>query len=122
MAKVLGVGGVFFKSPDPQRLYAWYAKWLGMGFENWGTAFYPRTMPPNGQTIWSAFDATTEYFAPSQKDFMFNLVVDDLEEALRQVEEGGAPIIGSIEKLEYGSFGWFMDPDGNKVELWEPSK
>ena len=53
---------------------------------------------------------------------MFNLVVDDLEEALRQVEEGGAPIIGSIEKLEYGSFGWFIDPDGNKVELWQPSE
>ena len=122
MAKVLGVGGVFFKSPDPQRLYDWYAKWLGMEFENWGTAFYPRTMPANGQTVWSAFDAKTDYFAPSQKDLMFNLVVDDLEEALRQVAEGGAPIIGNIEKLEYGSFGWFIDPDGNKVELWEPSK
>jgi hypothetical protein len=86
MAKVLGVGGVFFKSADPQRLYAWYAKCLGMEFENWGTAFYPRTMPPDGQTVWSAFDAKTDYFAPSQKDFMFNLVFDDLEEALRQVE------------------------------------
>lgn len=122
MAKVLGVGGIFFKSPDPQRLYDWYARWLGMEFENWGTAFSPKTMPANGQTVWSAFDAKTDYFAPSQKDFMFNLVVDNLEEALRQVEQGGAPIIGTIEKLEYGSFGWFIDPDGNKVELWEPSK
>src|SRR5688572_17761219 len=122
MAKVLGVGGVFFKSADPKGLYDWYAKWLGMEFQGWGTAFYPKSMPANGQTVWSAFDATSDYFAPSQKDFMFNLVVDNLEEALGQVEEGGAPIIGEIEKLEYGSFGWFIDPDGNKVELGEPPK
>jgi predicted enzyme related to lactoylglutathione lyase len=122
MAKVLGVGGVFFKSSDPKMLYDWYARWLGMQFEDWGTAFYPITMPPNGQTVWSAFDAATNYFAPSEKEFMFNLVVDNLEEALRQVQEGRATIIGNIEKLEYGSFGWFMDPDGNKVELWEPTK
>ena len=122
MAKVLGVGGVFFKSPDPKRLYDWYAKWLGMEFEAWGTAFYPKTMPATGQTVWSAFDSNTNYFSPSEKEFMFNLIVDDLEAALQQVEQGGAPIIGEIEKLEYGSFGWFLDPDGNKVELWEPMK
>ena len=122
MAKVLGVGGVFFKSADPKRLYDWYARWLGMEFQDWGTAFDPKTMPINGQTVWSAFQATTDYFAPSKRDFMFNLVVDNLEEALNQAEEGGAPIIGNIEKLEYGLFGWFMDPDGNKVELWEPAK
>jgi predicted enzyme related to lactoylglutathione lyase len=122
MAKVLGVGGIFFKSPDPKRLYDWYAQWLGMEFEKWGTTYYPRTMPANGQTVWSAFPATTNYFEPATKDFMFNLVVDDLESALGQVHEGGAEIIGNVEKLEYGSFGWFVDPDGNKVELWEPTK
>ena len=122
MAKVLGVGGIFFKSPDPKRLFAWYATWLGMEFEEWGTAYYPDTMPANGQTVWSAFPATTDYFAPATKDFMFNLIVDNLEEALKQVKEGGAEVIGNIEKLEYGLFGWFMDPDGNKVELWEPKK
>jgi len=122
MAKVLGVGGIFFKSPDPKRLYDWYARWLGMEFEEWGTAYYPRTMPANGQTVWSAFPATTNYFEPVTKDFMFNLVVDDLEAALKQVREGGAKIIGNVEKLEYGLFGWFVDPDGNKVELWEPTK
>ena len=122
MAKVLGVGGVFFKSHDPKRLYDWYAKWLGMEFKAWGTAFYPKTMPANGQTVWSAFDAKTNYFSPSGKDFMFNLVVDDLVEALKQVREGGAEMIGGIEKLEYGMFGWFMDPDRNKVELLEPAK
>jgi catechol 2,3-dioxygenase-like lactoylglutathione lyase family enzyme len=88
MAKVLGVGGVFFKSPDPKKLYDWYAKWLGMEFEDWGVAYFPKNMPANSQTVWSAFDATTKYFDPS----------------------------------EYGSFGWFLDPEGNKVELWEPVK
>jgi predicted enzyme related to lactoylglutathione lyase len=122
LAKVLGVGGIFLKSPDPKRLYEWYAKYLGMEFEDWGTAYYPKTMPANGQTVWSAFPAATKYFEPSAKDYMFNLIVDNLEEALKQVQEGGAEVIGNIEKLEYGAFGWFVDPDGNKVELWEPIK
>ena len=122
MAKVLGVGGIFFKSQDPKNLYAWYARWLGMELEDWGREFFPKDLPGNAQTVWSVFDSSTEYFAPSNKDFMFNLIVDDVAEALRQVQEGEAQIIGKIEKLEYGSFGWFMDPDGNKVELWEPLK
>lgn len=122
MAKVVGVGGVFFKSPDPKRLYEWYTKWLGMEFEDWGIAYFAKDMPAKGQTVWSAFDSTTKYFDPSEKGFMFNLMVDNLEEALKQVKEGGAEIVGEIEKMEYGSFGWFMDPDGNKVELWEPVK
>ena len=120
MGKVLGVGGIFFKSPDPKRLYDWYARWLGMEFEEWGTAYFPAGLPANAQTVWSAFPGMTKYFEPSGKDFMFNLIVDDLEETLNQVREGGAEIIGKIEKLEYGLFGWFIDPDGNKVELWEP--
>ena len=122
MTKVLGVGGIFFKSSDPKRLYEWYAKWLGMEFEDWGTAYYPNTMPANGQTVWSAFPSSTKYFEPSAKDYMFNLVVDHVAEALEQVKTGGAEIIGEVEKLEYGLFGWFVDPDGNKVELWEPTK
>lgn len=122
MAKVLGVGGIFFKSPDPKRLFEWYTKWLGMGLTEWGIAYDPKDMPANGQTVWNAFDAKTDYFDPSQKGFMFNLIVDDVEEAIKQVKEGGAAIIGEIQKFDYGSFGWFMDPDGNKVELWEPGK
>jgi len=122
MAKVLGVGGIFFKSPDPKRLYEWYARYLGMQFDDWGTAFFPKDLPANSQTVWSAFPAATEYFKPSAQDFMFNLIVDNLEDALQQVKEGGAEVIGDIEKMEYGSFGWFIDPDGNKVELWEPTK
>jgi predicted enzyme related to lactoylglutathione lyase len=117
MAKVLGVGGVFFKSPDPEKLYAWYARWLGMELEAWGTAYLPKAMPTGAQTVWSAFDSKSDYF---EKQFMFNLIVDDLESAIAQVRAGGAKIVGDIQKMEYGSFGWFIDPDGNKVELWQP--
>ena len=120
MAKVLGVGGVFFKSPDPEKLYQWYERWLGFKADpQSGIGFEPRNMPKHSVTVWSAFKSSTDYFAPSAKEFMFNLVVDDLRGALAQVGEGGARVIG-IEEHEYGKFGWFMDPDGNKVELWEP--
>jgi predicted enzyme related to lactoylglutathione lyase len=122
MAKVLGIGGVFFKSHDSKKLYEWYSKWLGMELEDWGIAYFPGNLPANAQTVWSAFDSSTNYFAPSEKEFMFNLIVDDIESAINQVRQGGAEIIGKIEELEYGSFGWFIDPDGNKVELWQPPK
>jgi predicted enzyme related to lactoylglutathione lyase len=123
MAKALGVGGVFFKSPDPKRLNRWYAQWLGLPVgEGPGVSFEPRNMPANSFTVWSAFDADTSYFSPSDKEFMFNLVVDNLEEALEQVKEGGAQVVGEIEEYDNGRFGWFIDPDGNKVELWEPMR
>ena len=124
MAKVLGVGGIFFKSPDPSRLNAWYAQWLGLPVTVEAgvsfVAFYPDTMPQTGYTGWSPFATATTYFAPSEKEFMFNLVVDDLAEALRQVQAGGAQLVGDLEDSAYGRFGWFIDPDGNKVELWQP--
>ncbi len=121
MAKVLGVGGVFFKSPDPEKLYQWYERWLGFKAEpQSGIGFQPQNMPKHSVTVWSAFKSSTDYFAPSAKEFMFNLVVDDLRGALAQVKEGGAQVTGEVEESEYGKFGWFMDPDGNKVELWEP--
>ena len=124
MAKALGVGGIFFKSPDPARLRDWYAKWLGIEMQNEQgmsfAIFQTDTMPANGYTVWSAFDASTGYFAPSSKEFMFNLVVDNLDEAISQVKTGGAQVVGDTEKSEYGGFAWFIDPDGNKVELWQP--
>jgi predicted enzyme related to lactoylglutathione lyase len=120
MAKVLGVGGIFFKSADPEKLYQWYERWLGFRAQpGSGFAFAPQDLPKDSVTVWSAFESTTDYFAPSTKEYMYNLIVDDLREALRQVEEGGANIIGEIEEYEFGKFGHFMDPDGNKVELWE---
>ena len=122
MAKVIGLGGVFFKSRDPQALGEWYQKWLGVPVESaWGGAtFKPDQMPPGGYTVWSPFPADTKYFAPAEQPFMMNLVVDDLGGALTQVTEGGAEIVGEIEESEFGRFGWFLDPEGNKVELWQP--
>jgi predicted enzyme related to lactoylglutathione lyase len=79
-------------------------------------------MPRNGYTVWSPFGAATKYFEPSAREFMFNLIVDDLQGALEQVKAGGAPDIGEFANIQYGRIGWFMDPDGNKVELWEPTK
>jgi len=123
MAKVVGFGGLFFKSTDPERLLAWYAKWLSMGSGQSSVEFKPASVPDRGFTIWSPFGANTDYFAPSSRAFMFNLIVDDLDGALAQVHAGGAQIVGEIEEHEYGRFAWFMDPDGNKVELWQtPNK
>src|SRR4030095_1446032 len=121
MAKVLGVGGIFFKSPDPGSLYRWYEQHLGISVGNDpGMTFLPTQMPVNSFTVWSAFKTATAYLEPSRKDFMFNLVVDDLDGALAQVVAGGAQLVGEVEEYDYGRFGWFMDPDGNKVELWQP--
>ena len=89
MAKVLGVGGVFFKSPDPDRLYQWYAEHLGISRNDEpGVSFQNSEQSPAGYIVWGAFDGNTKYFEPADKQYMFNLVVDDLEGALQQVEKG----------------------------------
>lgn len=121
MAKVLGVGGVFFKSPDPDRLYRWYSEHLGITkTDEPGVSFANSSLPPAGYVVWCAFDDDTKYFDPADRQYMFNLVVDDLEVALQQVKAGGAELVGEIESYDFGIFGWFVDPDGNKVELWQP--
>lgn len=122
MAQVLGVGGVFFRSPDPKALGEWYRKWLGVPVDpNWGgAAFQPSEVPKGGCTIWTPFKQDTKYFDPPARAFMINLMVDDLDGALAQVKEGGAVVMGEREESEFGRFGWFIDPDGNKVELWQP--
>ena len=123
MARVLGIGGVFFKSPDPKALGAWYREWLGIPVdEGWGGyAFLPQDVPEHGRTVWGPFRNDTEYFNPSTREFMINLMVDDLDGALARVAEGGAEVVGDVQEYEYGRFGWSMDPDDNKVELWEPA-
>lgn len=121
MAKALGVGGVFFKSPDPKRLLGWYAEHLGFDRGNEpGIRLCHDDLPAGSYLMWGPFERQTEYFNPSRKDFMFNLIVDDLAGALEQVAAGGAELVGNVEHYDYGSFGWFVDPDGNKVELWQP--
>ena len=121
MAKALGVGGIFFKSKDPKALMAWYQKALGIASESPDyAAFMPATIPAGGCTVFSPFKADSDYFAPSTREFMFNLMVDDLDGALQQVVAAGAELAGEVQSFDYGRFGWFVDPDGNKVELWEP--
>jgi uncharacterized glyoxalase superfamily protein PhnB len=130
MAKALGIGGVFFKTKDPKGLLVWYQKWLGFpdGSDEYAM-FMPATMPQGAGTVFSPFPSGTDYFArPNQgpmdredaQGFMINLVVDDLSMALQQVKSGGAEIVGDTQHEDFGDFGWFIDPAGNKVEMWEP--
>jgi len=122
--RVLGVGGVFFRSKDPARLAGWYRDTLGLEIENWGathgTSFAPDAMPSNSFTVWSIFASDTEYFGDRRQAFMVNLVVDDLDAALVNVRESGGVVMPEKEEHDFGRFGWFVDPDGNRVELWEP--
>jgi predicted enzyme related to lactoylglutathione lyase len=122
MSKVIGLGGIFFKASDPAGLGAWYREWLGMPVDEYGAVFKSADMPEGGYASWSPFRSSTEYFKPSDRDFMFNLVVDDLDGCLHRLRQAGAPLVGETEEHEYGRFGWFIDPEGNKVELWEPPK
>ena len=121
--RVLGVGGVFFRSPDPGRLANWYREALGLEIEAWGTthgtSFSPEQMPANSFTVWSTFASDTEYFGDRRQAFMINLVVDDLDAALSNVRAAGGEVIPEKEEHDYGRFGWIVDPDGNRVELWE---
>ena len=122
--RVLGVGGIFFRSKNPAKLGDWYAEYLGFEVEAWGetrgTSFSPLDMPAGSFTAWSAFESSTEYFGSSGQGYMINLVVDDLDKALANVEAGGGAVLEEREEADFGRFGWFVDPDGNRVELWEP--
>lgn len=122
--RALGVGGVFFRSLDPARLATWYKEALGIETEAWGsthgTSFSPEAMPANAFTVWSTFASDTEYFGLLSQSFMINLVVDDLDAALENVRKAGGEVIPEKEEHDFGRFGWIVDPDGNRVELWEP--
>ena len=122
MAKVTGVGGVFFKAKDPDRLRNWYRKGLGIETESWGgTQFFfdKRDEPGVGYTVWTPFPADTEYFRPSDKPFMINLRVDDLDATLARLREAGADVLDRREEGENGRFGYVVDPEGTLLELWE---
>jgi catechol 2,3-dioxygenase-like lactoylglutathione lyase family enzyme len=124
MGRVTGLGGVFFKSADPERLYAWYEKHLGMKREGGEFRFHwgdPSTGGA-GMTVWAIFKSDTKYFAPSAAPFMLNYRVDDLDGLLERLRAAGAEVDPRREDHDYGRFAWVMDPDGNRVELWEPPK
>jgi predicted enzyme related to lactoylglutathione lyase len=123
MQRVRGIGGVFFKADDPNGLAEWYQRVLGVPIESWGGAFFEwKSLDARGGagTVWSAFKADTAYFAPSTKPFMLNFVVDDLDAMLAQARAAGARVEDKVSDEFNGRFGWLVDPEGNKVELWEP--
>ena len=124
MAKVTGIGGVFFKSAGKgSELAAWYEKNLGLDLESWGGAIlkWPDDKAEDGGlTVWSTADADTKWFSPSESSFMINYRVDNLDELLDQLKQSGVEIVSGPESAENGKFAWIMDPDKNKVELWEP--
>jgi len=125
MKKVTGIGGVFFRCSDPEMMREWYKEKLGVPCDEHGAAFpwREKDKPDHmGYTVWSPFDDDTEYFDPSESEFMINFRVDDLDGMLEQLEDAGVEIVGEVQEYEYGRFGWILDPDGNKVELWEPPK
>jgi predicted enzyme related to lactoylglutathione lyase len=123
MKRVTGIGGIFFKARDPKALGEWYRKHLGIAVEPWGgTAFRWADDPrvAQGSTVWSPFEHDTAYFAPSTAGFMINYRVDDLHALLAVLRAEGCAVDDKIEESEFGKFGWVMDPEGHKVELWQP--
>ena len=118
MARVLGVGGVFFKAADPAALAEWYRRVLGFEVQEWGGAMFP--YPDRGYTVWSPFKADTSYFDPSPHAFMVNFVVEDLDGVLERARAEGAEALGRDDSDPNGRFAWLLDPAGVKVELWEP--
>ena len=119
--RVTGIGGLFFKTDDPKKTKDWYQKHLGFNTDQWGCTFWWKDNDGNkASTQWSPFASDTKYFEPSKKDFMFNYRVENLVELLQELEKEGVTIVGKMEEYDYGKFGWVLDGDGNKIELWEP--
>ena len=123
MKKVTGLGGVFFKSEDPEKIKNWYGENLGLAINPHGSVFEFRTgadPEKKGYTVWSPFTKNTEYFGPSKHDYMFNYRVHDLKALLEDLRAKGVEVVMEIEEYEYGKFAHIMDPEGRKIELWEP--
>lgn len=124
MRRVTGIGGVFFQSQNPKELQDWYKVHLGVDVQSWGGTVFPWTdekgTPVGGMTTWSIGNVGSEYYQPSHATFMINYRVADLSALLQCLRTEGCHVVGDAVESEYGKFGWVMDPDGNKVELWEP--
>lgn len=123
MKRVTGIGGVFFKARDPKALQEWYRKHLGIDVQDWGGTAFRWNEPepePDGMTVWTIFPGTTEYFNPSTAPFMINYRVPDLMALLDVLRSEGCTVDDKTDSSEYGKFGWVMDPEGNRIELWEP--
>jgi predicted enzyme related to lactoylglutathione lyase len=118
MERVTGIGGVFFRAKDPERLRAWYAELLGLELEDYGGALF--TAETGDVTVWSLFPADTDYFGPGENQLMVNYRVRDLDAMLAQLRAAGVPVEGETQDEPYGRFGWATDPEGNRFELWQP--
>ncbi len=121
--RVTGIGGIFFKCNDVAKMKEWYGKHLGIQTDQYGGLFKWRDHDDKEKvctTAWSPFAHDTDYYQPSKKEYMFNYRVENLEELLEELKKEGVEVIGEIETYEYGKFGWVMDPEGRKIELWEP--
>lgn len=124
MKKVTGIGGVFFKAKDPEKIRAWYQKNLGLNTNKYSAVFewyQGADSTKKGFTTWSPFNETTKYFEPSSKDFMINYRVENLEALVNELKENGVTICDAIESYDYGRFVHILDGEGNKIELWEPN-
>lgn len=124
MGKIAGLGGVFIKANDPQKLADWYQQHLGINFKGNTYADFPfadsEGKPTPGYNVISFFPVQSIYFSPSEKQAMINLRVNDLFTLLEQLRSSGVEIVGDPVEEEYGKFGWILDLEGNKIELWEP--
>lgn len=124
MAKVIGIGGVFFKASDSAKLSQWYRDVLAIDIGEYGAMFKPNAIPEKGYTAFGIFKRDSNYFDVPEKEvqqeFLINFMVDDLFALLISIEKAGGRLIGKPEEYEYGKFGWFADPEGNKIELWQP--
>ena len=124
LKRVSGIGGVFFKAKDPKALGAWYRQHLGIPVEDWGGAAFRWKSDDNlegvGTTIWNPFAESSTYFAPSEARLMINYRVPDLHALLAALRSEGCAVDDKVEESEFGKFGWVMDPEGNRIELWQP--
>jgi predicted enzyme related to lactoylglutathione lyase len=120
MKRAIGIGGIFFKANNPKELAAWYEKHLGIEFGGKVYADFQFQKREKGWTAFSLFDTDTKYFEPSAKQFMINLRVENLDELLKVLREEDVHVFDETEDGDYGKFGWILDPEGNKIELWQP--
>jgi predicted enzyme related to lactoylglutathione lyase len=124
MKRVTGIGGIFFKSDDPAKVLEWYRDHLGIESNEWGGFAFQwseqNEPTETGYTVWSTFPASTDYFAPSEQRFMVNFRVADLAGLIAALKAEGVEVVGEIEQHPNGKFAWILDPEGRKVELWEP--
>jgi len=121
MKRVIGIGGIFFKADDPAKLNAWYEKHLGIKLDPDGSGAMFRSGGESDMTVWSIFPRSSKYFDPSTAAFMINYRVENMDELLRALQAEGVEVLGQQDE-SYGRFAWIMDPEGNRIELWEPAR